>query len=605
MSENPYPSQTQKNSMVSLRYLVTQAAGLLASASGYRHALVYLQLPPVHELILATQNRHFSLKAVPKWLAIGRLQTAQPKELEWFRQHCEQQPLRYGLGIPIQSGQKFFGSLWLLDADPKAQTDIRLLSKFIGHITTLIECARQHAAATRERDFAFSVAHSLPIGLIVTDLSGHIQYINHAYTAGFGYSFDEIKNQNLLELTPSEYQAEIALALAEHQRGETTLFRYQMYRKDGNLADVELLGKPYYDSQGKPLGNVVITRDISEELALEKATLEARRAINKKLTSTLIETKRSLEAEKNFAYEVMDALLEGVALLDLQGRFLYANPAFCAICGIDATKLKGMNAEDFVFQEDLETVKQQILRASEQHEQVLRLTHRIKRSDGAIRTVQAKIQVRLSSTGEVQSIILMVRDISEQLRSSAKVQELERELERIQGRLQSGAGFSGRLETVGGVLGLLQMLSVSAIDGAFQLDDSVVFFARGRVVSVVHPKLFGYEAVRAIAQRQRGQFQFIPKVQPAKLELNLDPTKIVLELATENDLAQAVVETPQIRKIALPNVKAARAFMRGVGGEREFTARLEGDRVLLEGKLLQIEVLEARIADFADLKTDR
>jgi PAS domain S-box-containing protein len=542
-------------------------------------------------LVLGLQGLRLTVPDLPQWVLPHQPHLLhQSAQLHALAGLVQRSKLENALGVRLEADENSFGALWLVNSHAALQPhDLTVLKALAKHIATL--CQPKPSGGLAE-----SVLQALPIGVIATDQTGQVQQINQHYTTQFGYLLEDMKQRFIGDFMPSESQDLVQSALQSRARGESSLYRHKLYRKDGSIADVEVSGHPRFDAAGMVLGAVAVVRDISDELALEQAALGARRAINKKLTDTLLETRRRLEFEKNSAHEILEVLQEGFALIGLDGRFEYVNPAFAQICGMNPQAMLGLEAERFVYPEDLQIITKELNLL--QPKQLFNYRHRVRQSTGEVVVVQARANLRFDTKQQVSGILLMARDISHELESLAKVEKLEQELERIGSNFQTGTGFLGRLETIGGAIGLMQMFSVAPINGAIQLDDSILFFDQGKIVAIVHPKLQGEEAVRAVVQRQRGQFQFIPDVRPERQSLSLDPTKIALELLTKHDESQAPNPKPTMQRVVLPNSKAAQAFMQGVGGRVHFQVTPEGSQVILTGRGFQIVVLEGKLEDF-------
>ncbi len=543
---------------------------------------------------------------IPAWLLpIQARMVRETPDLEAIANYLEQYDVKNALGVSIITVHGVIGAIWVVNSLETAQSSsVELLNTFAAQIAFALEqeverleFQKPHKIA-RERDFALSVAQFLPIGTIVADLDGNVQFMNRAFCQQFGYTLEDTKNQRFHEFVLPEFQAGVIAALTTRAAGESSMARYQVYRKDRSVADVEIMGHPRFDSLGRVIGTVATVRDVSQEMALERATLEARRAINKKLTETLVETKRSLEREQVFALEIMESLQDGFALLDKSGLFEYVNAAFAQMCGFSSAALVGFDARVFVHPEDMPLIVQ-TLTAIQPH-QVLSFQHRVVRADQTIIHVKAHCSLRLDAHGDIVGALLCSRDISQKLADESRMLALEGELSQIQNKLEAGSGFSGRLETIGGAVGLMQMLAASPVSGAVQLDDSILFLEHGRIVEVVHPKLLGKTAVEAVIQRRIGQFQFIPEVRPANMVLNLDPIQLALAHLAKQDEATAPPKSSSEHQISLPNSKAANAFMQGVGGQQHFRVSLEESLVILRGRNLKIVVLEAKLTDFSE-----
>ncbi len=507
------------------------------------------------------------------------------------------------LGISIVMPHGIVGALWYMNSlapsqeiTPRQNQMIKVfahqVSLCLKRQSELFEMQQPHKIA-RERDSLLAIAHSLPLSVILKDPTGVIQFVNSAFTKQFGYLPEEVLQQPIQRLVHVNYHPAIQEAMAARAKGQSTVYRYQMIRKDQSLAEVEVIGHPHYDSNGKAIGHVIILRDISEEIALEQATLEARRAINKKLKDTLQDTQRLLETEKNFALEILETLQDGFALLNNEGKFEFVNPAFASLGGTIGKSFIGLDAMQFSHPDDLIMVRQKLRQLKPKQVESFQL--RVVIRDGQLLHLSVHASLRLNPKGVAVGVLISARDITETLESQAKVAKLELQIENTQEKLVIGEGFSGRLENVGGTVGLLQMVAASPVNGAISLDDAKLFLLNGRVVAVEHHLLDNEEAVANLVQRQQGQFQFIPNLRPEKTMFNLDPVKLALEYLTKEDEQTATRQ----HVVTVPNSIAAKAFVSGVGGMQHFRVLLEQNQVVLSGRGLKVIVMQAQISDFS------
>jgi PAS domain S-box-containing protein len=527
---------------------------------------------------------------VPQWMMpLQPHLLHQSGQLDALATMLGQNNLNNAFGIGIRRNGELLGALWLVNSletpNPHSLTVLSTLGQHIGNLW-------KTKASLSLTD---SMLNSLPIGVIATDQFGHIQQINQHFTTQFGYRLADMQNHHIQEFVLPESKQSVLDALEARSSGKSSLYRTKMYLKDGSIADIEVSGHPRFDGAGQFLGAVKLLRDISEELALEQAALAARRAINKKLTDTLQTTREQLEFERKMASMIVQTAQEG--FLVLRGLTIeFVNQRFAEMLGYSEAAILGRHIFEFILPEELGISKTAIKHV--QPGKPVKFLQRLVRADGTTVHVVYHGQARYNATGDAIGSIGSVRDVSQELKSASRITDLEQELHFAQTNFAFDTGFGGRLETIGGAIGLVQMLAATPICGVIQLYDSMMFFDLGKIVAMVHPKLSGEEAVRAVIQRQTGQFQFIPEVRPERRSLNLDPIKIALELLTKRDEAHAPTTKPQVQRLVLPNAKAAHAFMQGVGGRNQFETTLENNQVVLTGRGFHVVVLQAALEDF-------
>jgi diguanylate cyclase (GGDEF)-like protein/PAS domain S-box-containing protein len=111
---------------------------------------------------------------------------------------------------------------------------------------------------------------TMQVGVTITDRERRILYVNRAEAEMHGYTKEELLGQKSSIFAPENLHAEpIPPAKLEQiksgQRESINL------RKDGSLFPVEILSDLVTDEQGKPLGIVAISRDITEKKQWEEA----------------------------------------------------------------------------------------------------------------------------------------------------------------------------------------------------------------------------------------------------------------------------------------------------------------------------------------------
>ena len=109
-------------------------------------------------------------------------------------------------------------------------------------------------------------------GIAVTSLAGHYLMANPAYCRMLGYSEEELKETNFIELTYSEDRVlntnQVALLIA----GEISDFNLEKryIKKDGSVVWVRASISMMRDADGKNSGMIAVTEDIGERIKIEE-----------------------------------------------------------------------------------------------------------------------------------------------------------------------------------------------------------------------------------------------------------------------------------------------------------------------------------------------
>ncbi|HCX33300.1 MAG TPA: hypothetical protein DHV08_06940, partial [Rhodocyclaceae bacterium] len=170
-------------------------------------------------------------------------------------------------------------------------------------------------ANARNRMFATVVEQS-HAAILTKDLDGRITSWNAAAQRIFGYSAEEVIGQPISILFPTG-NAEEFQALLKHVRSARTGSREAERRaKDGSIVLIAAERSPYYDEDGRHVGEISVVHDITEKRRAERALFEAQER----------------------ARVALDSITDGVMRLDLSGHVEYLNGA--------ASRITGWGAED-------------------------------------------------------------------------------------------------------------------------------------------------------------------------------------------------------------------------------------------------------------------
>jgi len=123
-----------------------------------------------------------------------------------------------------------------------------------------------------EREGLLEAVEQAADGIVITDASGKIEYVNPAFTALTGYSGDEAVGQNPRLLKSGRHSA------AFYKELWSTILSGRVWhgevinrRKDGTFYDEEMRIAPVLDSKGATTGYIAIKHDATEQRAAKNA----------------------------------------------------------------------------------------------------------------------------------------------------------------------------------------------------------------------------------------------------------------------------------------------------------------------------------------------
>jgi PAS domain S-box-containing protein len=220
-----------------------------------------------------------------------------------------------------------------------------------------------------------------------------VLYANAAALKIAGFTkINEIIGVEPITLIP---EAEHALVKAEWKyllKGQIRTYRHGGLRPDGSLYQVEITTYPKLGLDSRFAGATMIMSDITEAMALEKATHQARRA---------------LERESRNALIVANSISDGLAFISKDFVVEYANPAWVKLLGFDSSSsVIGKSSKTWVHEEDVSLLEKydRILESG----QSCQYNYRVRHADGGLFTMENKSFPRVEN-GVYLGFIAVVR----------------------------------------------------------------------------------------------------------------------------------------------------------------------------------------------------
>ncbi|HNV72610.1 MAG TPA: PAS domain S-box protein, partial [Candidatus Ozemobacteraceae bacterium] len=176
----------------------------------------------------------------------------------------------------------------------------------IGYIAMIRDLSQTRRREVEFRQFRQAVEQS-PVSVVITDLTGQIEYVNPKFTEVTGYTSSEVigKNPRLLNSgkTPPETYTSMWAAL---RNGNTWTGDFINKKKNGDSYYEAASISTVRDHHGKPLFYVAVKEDVTQQRLAEEALRESQR----------------------FIRSTLDSLVDQVAIFDVEGMLLDANASW-------------------------------------------------------------------------------------------------------------------------------------------------------------------------------------------------------------------------------------------------------------------------------------
>ncbi|MEY4532138.1 MAG: hypothetical protein RLZZ156_2861, partial [Deinococcota bacterium] len=254
----------------------------------------------------------------------------------------------------------------------------------------------------QERDHALAIAKSIKSALIFTNNQLKIEYINPAMTEIFGYTFEDLLDKTLKDLVhPDDYPQ------LEDSIRENTHYRFRIIHKEGQVLQIEGYSTIRLNSNSEMIGTIAVLEDITEQLALDLASHQVRRA---------------LERESRNAVLVAEAIPDGLLFISPKNIIEYANPAALKILGHSSLKkVVGQPSKTWVFVDNQELLREESIKIKNGQKRSFQLP--IQQESGEVIMVQAFGYPRIENHQFTGSIVIL-RDLRAEIQQQENVREL-------------------------------------------------------------------------------------------------------------------------------------------------------------------------------------
>ncbi|MBS4206170.1 PAS domain-containing protein [Lederbergia citrea] len=231
------------------------------------------------------------------------------------------------------------------------------------------------------------------------DLEGRVIFLNSAFEQMYGWKSAEIMGKTL-PVIPEHLQYEFGDIVGEVLVGKKLVHRQTLrMKKDGTIFPVSLIVSPIIDDTGRIIGNVAITKDLTELLE----------------TKMLIERQNEVIAEREkLLLEITENISEVICLFDFeQSKFLYISPSYEKLWGFN---IEAMYTDPTVMferfePEDFERIKRIF---SSPCNDPIEIEFKLKDIEGGEeRWVRTKVTPMANENGQITRNLSVTQDITE------------------------------------------------------------------------------------------------------------------------------------------------------------------------------------------------
>jgi len=288
-----------------------------------------------------------------------------------------------------------------LDEGPFSRDERRLIDAAAAQLGRITERKRAEEELIRLSSAARMSTDSIVIG----NLDGKIIDVNEATLKMYGTDDkrDLIGKNSFDLIAPEELEKALAGMKEVLEKGYVTSREYHIITKDGGTIPVEMSAAIMKDADGKPIGSVGISRDITERKKTEEALKET-----------------------NMRYKLLFESSEaGINLLDKDGNFLMVNKPAAKPWGISVENMVNKNVRD-IMPPDMANEAMSLIHGIEKTGTGIKQERYIKHLD---RYFIEDIQPVLDSEGKVFGVQVLTYDITERKQAEEELEARKKKLE--------------------------------------------------------------------------------------------------------------------------------------------------------------------------------
>ncbi len=315
---------------------------------------------------------------------------------------------------------------------------VKVEGKVVEVIATCVDITERKRMEDDVREtnqFLESIINHTSDSIHILDSAGKVVRVNPAFERTFGWSAQEIVGKEI-PFVPFYLLSMVKERRSEVLTGEhySSLETHRL-RKDGRLIDVSISLSPIRDSKGTVVGITGISRDVSERKQMEHML-------------------RDIEEKYRI---ITGSMTDIIAIMDPYGRIMYSSPSHVLVLGYLPEEQEGSLTFDYIHPEDV-AENRYLFERMVLSKTPINMDFRFRHADGHWVQFEGKFAPVILSNGEVNSVVLIARDITER----KKTEEIIRRSDRLSVISELAAGVAHEvLNPLTSLKGFVQLLQSS------------------------------------------------------------------------------------------------------------------------------------------------
>jgi PAS domain S-box-containing protein len=325
--------------------------------------------------------------------------------------------IRSVIEVPIIAGRKVIGLLRLISAESRRifnERDLKLAEDLGRRAGVAIENSRLHQALRAQQLEQKLILDTLPSLVAVVDTHQRYLFVNQAYYDWFGITHD-LTGTTVRELVGDVAYEKVRPYMERAASGERVEYEEEVPYIRGGTRHIRAVYLPRRCENGTVAGYAAFISDISAE----KKVLEKVRS-----------------NEERFRGIFNNASVPMV-VLELDGTFITANAAYCALSGYTEEELRTTSFRALTHPDDLDQnlhLYRQLLAEEIPH---FTIEKRYVRKDGSIVWIRGGSSLLYDGSGKPAQVIGIAEDITARKEAEIQRNQLMTELQKERAELRS------------------------------------------------------------------------------------------------------------------------------------------------------------------------
>jgi two-component system NtrC family sensor kinase len=277
----------------------------------------------------------------------------------------------------------------------------------VGIFTDLRERVKMERALKETRDYLNNVLENAFDMIITTDLNTNIVSFNRGAERLLGYRRDEVLGKSVESFYPDAEERRALMRRMEHFDGVVSNYETRLIRKDGVLVDISMTLSLLYDNQGKIIGTVGISKDITARKRAE----------------------RELQETKDYLNAIVENAPDMIITTNLEKKMVSFNRGAEKILGYHRQEVLGHHIETLYVEPG---ERQALAKYLDSQTGSVNYETQLRSKDGRVVDIDLTLSHLKNKDGQVIGTLGISKDITEKKRVEAELEQKKAELEEAQ-----------------------------------------------------------------------------------------------------------------------------------------------------------------------------